>query len=176
MTGQQRTAGDEVITHECVCMTAPCRAHSTVELETSVSHARAHAHASHSHIQRRRPFHAATERVRIASELKRWGRGGGRQRCTCCCISLVIQAECQQAFWQQRSDRRECTILIGSFKKQARTDTRRQDDVMASGMRRQFAAWIAGESAGWAVATAVLIIVSPGRESVRHPRFVCSHL
>lgn len=37
---------------------------------------------------------------------------------------------------------------------------------MASGMRRQFAVWIASEHAGWAVATVVMIIVSPF-ESVR---------
>lgn len=32
---------------------------------------------------------------------------------------------------------------------------------MAFGMRRQFAAWIASEHAGWAVATVVMIIISP---------------
>lgn len=41
---------------------------------------------------------------------------------------------------------------------------------MAFGMRRQFAAWIASKSAGWAVATAVMIIFSPLRVSVWHPR------
>lgn len=82
-----RESGDEVITHKCVCMTAPCQAHSTVELETSI-------HAPHTHLhtyfQMRRPVHtqktgprAATERVHIASE-----RGEGAP--LYCCISLVV--------------------------------------------------------------------------------------
>lgn len=124
MTVQQKQKGDEVITHECVCMTAPCRTHSTVELETSASHATCtHTH-THSQIQMRRPFHtdgplAATERVHIASELKR-ERGGWRVRT----LYLLHQSRHPswmptETFWQQSNDTRECTILIGSFKKRS---------------------------------------------------------
>lgn len=43
-TAQQKEREDEVITHECVCMTAPCQAHSTVELETSYTHTHTRTH------------------------------------------------------------------------------------------------------------------------------------
>lgn len=137
MTAQQKQREDEVITHECVCMTAPCQAHSTVELETSVSratctrtHARPHAH---SHIQMRRPVHTdgAPHCYRESSycfrvkerhrEREERGEAGGQQLCTCC-ISLVIQAECQQRHFGNRETIQESAQSSSvPLKREART-------------------------------------------------------
>lgn len=125
MTAQQKQSGDEVITHECVCMTAPCRAHSTVELETSASHATCtHTH-THSHIQMRRPVHTdgAPHCYRESSycfRVKERERDGWRVT-----TLYLLYQPCHpswmptETFWQERNDTRECTILIGSFKKRS---------------------------------------------------------